>query len=85
MTHSRRSALADYPHNHSCSLTFAFGWVLGQFFLVALIAGVGSWWIVRRELRIERREWVNDRAGGGAGLIEKRRSRRGRKSETIVV
>ncbi|KAF8993044.1 hypothetical protein BDQ17DRAFT_1546223 [Cyathus striatus] len=42
-------------------LQFAFGWVLGQFFLWAGVSALGCVWITRRGLR---REWIWFEAGG---------------------
>jgi hypothetical protein len=45
------------------SFRFAFGWVLGQFFLWMIVAGVGSWWLACRELRKEYEWWANGKGG----------------------
>jgi len=44
-------------------LHFAFGWVLGQFFLWAALAALGCWWLTRRGLREESRWWEVNRRG----------------------
>ena len=41
----------------ACRLEFAFGWVLGQFFLWAGVASLGSWAIARWGLEKEKRWW----------------------------
>jgi len=38
-------------------LNFAFGWVLGQFFIWAFVAAVGCYFLARRGLRRERAYW----------------------------
>jgi hypothetical protein len=38
-------------------LHFAFGWVLGQFFIWAAMTAAGSWWLANRGLKREREWW----------------------------
>lgn len=42
----------------SCSLNFAFAFVLGQFFVWVILAGLGSWGLARWDLRKEKRWWA---------------------------
>ncbi|KAI0319601.1 hypothetical protein OF83DRAFT_1082174 [Amylostereum chailletii] len=44
------------------TFNFAFGWVLGQFFIWALVAGLGSYALARWQLRAEHAAWKVDRA-----------------------
>ncbi|KAF8995698.1 hypothetical protein BDQ17DRAFT_1412087 [Cyathus striatus] len=61
-------------------LQFAFGWVLGQFFLWAGVSALGCVWITRRELRRER-VWFEEGEGrrlGGLGRCGRLRRGRGK-------
>lgn len=54
----RRRRVSTLTRSHLfSSLHFAFGWVLGQFFLWALVAGVGCYLLTRTGLKRERIWW----------------------------
>jgi hypothetical protein len=40
---------------------FAFGWVLGQFFIWMIVAAIGSWLLAWRELKVEYRCWAQEK------------------------
>jgi hypothetical protein len=48
---------------------FAFGWVLGQFFIWAAISVVGSWLLTRQGLAMERQWWCSQKHAEKGGSL----------------
>lgn len=63
------------------SITFAFGWcAAGSFFLFALLSGVGSYWLSKWGLELERREWREV-----AGEVHEKKKKKRRRRDVIEV